>query len=77
MAARRSEGCVPAVFRSERSVKSAKRHGQAPCSDSPRSCGTARGLLSMAPCGFDASFVEGCVRDWGASLPYRGTLQDG
>ena len=27
----------------ERNVKSFRRHGQAPCSNSPRSCGTARG----------------------------------
>ena len=34
-------------------AKSARRHGQAPCSDSPRSCGTARGWL-----------VHGSLRIW-------------
>ena len=46
----RSIGCIP---RPERSDKSFRRHGQAPYSNSPRSCGTAR-PLSMAPYGFGA-----------------------
>ena len=54
---RKSLSCVGAC--SERGVKSFRRHGQVPRSDSPRSRGSVRGVLSMAPCGFDASFGEG------------------
>ena len=54
-------GNPPFITCPERSAKSFRRHGQAPYSDSPRSFGTAHGLLSIAPCRFDASFVAGFV----------------